>query len=689
MRRVFYPILFLLCFVASQAWATTYYVNKSGSDANSCATAQSSTPANGKLTIAGGIGCLSGGDTLLIRSGTYAETIQYPTVNIPSGTVSQPTTIQTYPGDSITLNGSGEYILWIRSRSDIIIDGLDRSLTLSGVNTTRGVVRIEDAPRVTIQNAKLKDTTSPTAITGTCFTMASQSQSASTGVKLINNEVGNCGTAIGTGHGVYLSFCASCLIERNYIHDAANFGVHNFSSYFINNNNIIRYNYIYNNKSTGMLLGAGSGTIADHNIISNNATVSTGGGIRIQYTSPTNMQVYNNTIYNNTGPCIYVGAGSVDTKLKNNYCLSNTSNIISDSGTNTTGACGDNGNLCNTTTANLVDPANAEFTPSAGSPVIDAGTDVSLPYDGTAPNIGALSSPRLSACEVGSVDATSLIGTWTNNVGAPILPASGITGLVIEEDTGGGFNPVTVSSTARTGTNSTDSTLGSSITGGSSVRLSTSSSNLTNSQLIGNSLNGTLPDVSAVTCTNNVGGGGPSYTITQAAAQLYNASLENGALVALASAETIPPDGVVLVGTQLDFTAADVPIRSYKWTVDKNSGGFNDLTDTCAAGGACFFGISGGSSSFPADQFALSSCLSAGGLTEYAGAVLRTSAALPNYGGSGSQDHCAPLGALVRINGATKGDVFTFRLEEDTGTETVVHTIEPRFTIGNDQSRLQ
>jgi hypothetical protein len=56
------------------AQAATYYVSKSGSNNNSCAQATSvSTP---KLTINAGIGCLSGGgDTLLIRKGTYDETI--------------------------------------------------------------------------------------------------------------------------------------------------------------------------------------------------------------------------------------------------------------------------------------------------------------------------------------------------------------------------------------------------------------------------------------------------------------------------------------------------------------------------------------------------------------------------------------------------------------------------------------
>src|SRR5215831_18782319 len=76
------------------ATAATYYVATTGNDSRSCATAQTrSTP---KATIASGITCLSSGDTLYIRGGTYADVTIGNTV--PSGTSwSNATKIVGYP----------------------------------------------------------------------------------------------------------------------------------------------------------------------------------------------------------------------------------------------------------------------------------------------------------------------------------------------------------------------------------------------------------------------------------------------------------------------------------------------------------------------------------------------------------------------------------------------------------------
>ena len=80
---------------------TTYYVAKTGSDSYSCAQAKSASTA--KLTIVAGIGCLSGGETLKIKPGTYQEQI-YPnvTANVPAGTASSPTTISS-DGGTVTV----------------------------------------------------------------------------------------------------------------------------------------------------------------------------------------------------------------------------------------------------------------------------------------------------------------------------------------------------------------------------------------------------------------------------------------------------------------------------------------------------------------------------------------------------------------------------------------------------------
>src|SRR5262252_5990285 len=93
--------LALLFFMGSLAFegaaqGATYYTSRSGSDGNSCATAQSTS--SPKATVNGGISCLSAGDTLLVRGGTYDEQI----ASVPSGTSwNSVVRIAAYPGETV------------------------------------------------------------------------------------------------------------------------------------------------------------------------------------------------------------------------------------------------------------------------------------------------------------------------------------------------------------------------------------------------------------------------------------------------------------------------------------------------------------------------------------------------------------------------------------------------------------
>ena len=72
--------------------AATYYVATTGNDANSCAQAISQkTP---RLTIPAGVACLAGGDTLIVKAGTY---INQEITNPPAGTASAYTVIKGDP----------------------------------------------------------------------------------------------------------------------------------------------------------------------------------------------------------------------------------------------------------------------------------------------------------------------------------------------------------------------------------------------------------------------------------------------------------------------------------------------------------------------------------------------------------------------------------------------------------------
>src|SRR5262245_30119368 len=81
-----------LLFMARQTWASDYYVAKTGSDSNPCS---SVAPC---LTIDKGIAAATlPGDTVVIRAGTYVESIS----NWNSGAPGKPITVKAAPGDEV------------------------------------------------------------------------------------------------------------------------------------------------------------------------------------------------------------------------------------------------------------------------------------------------------------------------------------------------------------------------------------------------------------------------------------------------------------------------------------------------------------------------------------------------------------------------------------------------------------
>jgi hypothetical protein len=82
--------------------AATYYVAKTGSDSNSCTSAQAT--ATPKLTIKSGLSCVKAGDTLSVRAGTYAEPIDSNAIKLPAGTSwANAPRIAAYSGEKVTL----------------------------------------------------------------------------------------------------------------------------------------------------------------------------------------------------------------------------------------------------------------------------------------------------------------------------------------------------------------------------------------------------------------------------------------------------------------------------------------------------------------------------------------------------------------------------------------------------------
>jgi parallel beta-helix repeat protein len=84
-------IAFCMALPPSEAWAATYYVDGNNPQARDT---NAGTQAEPWKTISKATGLLQPGDTLLVKAGTYRETV----ILTQSGTAAQPITIRAYPG---------------------------------------------------------------------------------------------------------------------------------------------------------------------------------------------------------------------------------------------------------------------------------------------------------------------------------------------------------------------------------------------------------------------------------------------------------------------------------------------------------------------------------------------------------------------------------------------------------------
>ena len=315
MKAFFFTLVFAL--VPVLGYSATYYVANTGSDATSCMQAQSaSTP---KLTIAAGLACLAGGNTLVIQKGIYEELIDRTQIPAGRGSWDRATKIMAAPGDTVVLKpntgGKAGDAIWIY-RSYIIIDGL----VIDATNVSVHAIRVNNgASYVRITNSEIKN-----AKRSNCIAIQNaQSQF----VEILNSRIHDCGST-NQHHGVYLRG-SNHLVERNEIYNNSGHGVHQWNKREPNNdNNIVRYNSIHHNGSRGILIGSGNGNQAYGNTVWNNGS----SGIVVGHNSPTNNLVYGNTIYSNGGNCIFVQNGSANSKINNNVCWQNSRDAVRNEG---------------------------------------------------------------------------------------------------------------------------------------------------------------------------------------------------------------------------------------------------------------------------------------------------------------------------------------------------------------------
>src|SRR5262245_29873053 len=138
-------MVYVLLFVLSTVFgvmngvsAETYWVGPSGSNGNTCGQAQSSsTP---RQTISAGVECLGAGDTLMVKSGTYNEGVNFRSGSGEGGRImyqaENPRGVIIHPGDNYTIEAN-----WITIEG-FVFDGNDVTI---GNNASNGQhVRIQN-----------------------------------------------------------------------------------------------------------------------------------------------------------------------------------------------------------------------------------------------------------------------------------------------------------------------------------------------------------------------------------------------------------------------------------------------------------------------------------------------------------------------------------------------------------------
>jgi len=423
--------------------ASTYFVSPSGSNGNTCAAAKSaSTP---RQSIASGISCLVGGDTLSVGNGTYVEKVNGNT--IPNGSSGAPTIIKATNkrqailkptnaggGQIFILGGSGNNKQWIT------VDGLAMDGTDSGEGTNGMWIDAQaGSDHILMTGLEIHhlkgNNSSQTAVVTNGLTM-SWTVTDVIARDIYIHDIGYQQVAGGACNECY-AYCnylsgAGYTWENSQCINASGFALHGYTSGAGGaSNNTVRNNYFQN--TGGGFLMCQSGNKLYNNVLNHvGATNFNAGnhfGIRINVfcsgQPSSNNVVAFNTIFDSDGNCMELG-GMTNSTVQNNICFQNGADTITGggSGNNFGPAIGGrpNSNLL-ATNPQFVNSGAGDFHLLASSPGNNTGvavsgvtTDLSGVTRGNPPDVGAY--------EIGSSDTVAPTILITNVAGTVISPAS-------------------------------------------------------------------------------------------------------------------------------------------------------------------------------------------------------------------------------------------------------------------------
>jgi hypothetical protein len=326
LRQIVRVSLVLAFLHGGSVWAATYWVSSTGSDGNSCASVSGANDPGRYRTVNGGLSCISPGDTLKIKNGTYNYI--FPNNPIPSGSSS-----------------SAKTCIVGESRSGVVF---------RPTSTTRGVIEFSSArDNICIRNLTIDGDRQPDPGVHTGIAQSGAGGHDNweiTDVTIknmgINNDRGGNGIILdssGGGHyiarvhlenngantygnGIYWR-AANSVIEHSVLIGNANDGVHfNSVGGAPINNNIVRHNIFKNNVVRNVNINDGTGNVVYNNILL--------GSRRPIENKTSNNKIYNNTVYGAVLNCIRLQGSGHD--VRNNIFLNCGGSAISNLSTGST-----------------------------------------------------------------------------------------------------------------------------------------------------------------------------------------------------------------------------------------------------------------------------------------------------------------------------------------------------------------
>jgi parallel beta-helix repeat protein len=361
------------------AGATTWYVDKANP-------ASSDSPNNGSeskpwKTITYALGRISGGDTVLVKNGTYNESGLY--IYGPSGSPGKETTLAAYPGHSPVFLGAGNTGRWaVDNMSYFTIEGFDIS------NINQGIYIRNGSHHITVRNNKVHNTG------GEIMRVTDNSHD----ILFEGNEVYDGGLLGGAnGEGFYIGTTGdhsyNVTIKNNIVHDtksegielkagvhdvtiegntvtksnngivpAAGIEISESTGWAPDPNIVVRNNVVFNPGSQSHGIRAGAGCTIYNNIVYGLSAGKFAVQVNNFGADTDTRRIYNNTFDVPSAQAVSLGGGTTD--IKNNIGPSSPNNII-------------------TSQAYYVNAANRDYHLVAGSEPVDAGADLSsiVPVD--------------------------------------------------------------------------------------------------------------------------------------------------------------------------------------------------------------------------------------------------------------------------------------------------------------------